>query len=169
MLKRFAVLLGLFVHSRAWSIGRFQRARTSLQMSTLSPKNMKFGSASLVRNVVRFSSAAAICSYIVTGTATSFAFAEEPAVTTTSATSEVQYITTESGLKYRDLKVGDGDAPMPGDMVRVHYTGWLDGFDSDKKFDSSYDRRSPLSFPVGARKVIAGMLNTISVSHFYTR
>lgn len=40
--------------------------------------------------------------------------------------------------------------------MRVHYTGWLDDFESEKKFDSSYDRRSPLSFPVGTRKVIAG-------------
>jgi peptidylprolyl isomerase len=67
-----------------------------------------------------------------------------------------QYTTTDSGLKYLDLKEGTGEVPKPGDIVRVHYTGWLDGFESEKKFDSSYDRRSPLSFPVGAKRVIAG-------------
>eukprot|EP01038_Epipyxis_sp_PR26KG_P005467 gene5467-7570_t len=66
------------------------------------------------------------------------------------------FTVTESGLKYKDIKVGDGAIPLPGDTVRVHYTGWLDGFRSEKKFDSSYDRRSPLVFKVGVRQVIAG-------------
>lgn len=66
------------------------------------------------------------------------------------------FITTQSGLKYFDTKVGDGAVPQPGDPVRVHYTGWLDGFNTEKKFDSSYDRRTPLSFQVGTRRVIAG-------------
>jgi FKBP-type peptidyl-prolyl cis-trans isomerase len=64
--------------------------------------------------------------------------------------------TTESGLKYVDTKVGDGASPVPGDTVRVHYTGWLEGFESEKKFDSSYDRRSPLVFRVGTGQVIKG-------------
>ncbi|RYG97959.1 FKBP-type peptidyl-prolyl cis-trans isomerase [archaeon] len=72
------------------------------------------------------------------------------------AADDKKFETTQSGLQYRDLKVGDGASPVPGDTVRVHYTGWLDGFDSPKKFDSSYDRRSPLVFKVGTRQVIAG-------------
>ena len=69
---------------------------------------------------------------------------------------------TSSGLKYRDLVVGEGASPKAGDKVRVHYTGWLGGFggndgsSSSVKFDSSYDRRSPLVFTVGVRQVIAG-------------
>jgi len=66
------------------------------------------------------------------------------------------YTVTESGLKYKDLKEGEGASPSPGDTVKVHYTGWLEDFDSEKKFDSSYDRRSPLVFKVGVRQVIAG-------------
>ena len=54
------------------------------------------------------------------------------------------------------MQVGEGQVPIPGDSVRVHYTGWLDNFESEKKFDSSYDRRSPLVFTVGVRQVIAG-------------
>lgn len=66
------------------------------------------------------------------------------------------FITTPSGLKYRDLTVGTGEGAIAGQTVRIHYTGWLDGFDSERKFDSSYDRRSPLTFKVGAGQVIAG-------------
>jgi peptidylprolyl isomerase len=55
-------------------------------------------------------------------------------------------ITTESGLKYIVQKEGDGASPTMGQMVTVHYTGWLaDG----TKFDSSFDRGRPAQFPVG--------------------
>lgn len=66
------------------------------------------------------------------------------------------FVETESGLKYKDTKVGDGESPIPGQTVRVHYTGWLEDFESEKKFDSSYDRRKPLVFKVGVKQVIAG-------------
>ncbi len=47
-----------------------------------------------------------------------------------------EYITTASGLKYKDLKVGNGKEAKPHDTVTVNYTGTLkDG----TKFDSSYD------------------------------
>lgn len=52
--------------------------------------------------------------------------------------------TTESGLKYVDLRPGDGESPPgPSSRVKVHYTGWLvDG----TKFDSSVDRGQPIEF-----------------------
>jgi FKBP-type peptidyl-prolyl cis-trans isomerase FkpA len=62
-------------------------------------------------------------------------------------------MTTNSGLKYEDLAEGTGPAAKSGDMVEVHYTGWLtDG----KKFDSSHDRKRPFTFRLGAGKVIQG-------------
>jgi len=70
-----------------------------------------------------------------------------------SMSSAAEEITTESGLKYTDLKVGTGREAQPGDTASVHYTGWLmDG----KKFDSSVDRKEPFSFRVGAGQVIRG-------------
>jgi len=62
-------------------------------------------------------------------------------------------VTTASGLKYIDEKVGDGDSPKTGQTVTVHYTGTLtDG----KKFDSSVDRGQPLIFQIGVGQVIKG-------------
>ena len=62
-------------------------------------------------------------------------------------------VTTPSGLKYDDLKVGTGAEAKAGQTVSVHYTGWLtDG----KKFDSSVDRKQPFEFPLGMGRVIKG-------------
>jgi FKBP-type peptidyl-prolyl cis-trans isomerase len=62
-------------------------------------------------------------------------------------------ITTKSGLKYEDVKVGTGAEAKAGDTVEVHYVGTLkDG----KKFDSSRDRGKTFPFKLGAGKVIKG-------------
>jgi FKBP-type peptidyl-prolyl cis-trans isomerase FkpA len=61
--------------------------------------------------------------------------------------------TTASGLVIEEVLVGEGAEARAGQMVSVHYTGWLtDG----TKFDSSKDRNEPFEFPLGARHVIAG-------------
>ena len=63
-------------------------------------------------------------------------------------------ITTDTGLKYEDLVVGDGEAATgPGQTVTVHYTGWLE---DGTKFDSSVDRDEPFRFPLGVGYVIPG-------------
>lgn len=63
-------------------------------------------------------------------------------------------VTTPTGLKYVVKEEGTGDAtPSTGAMVKAHYTGkLLDG----TKFDSSYDRGTPIDFPVGQGRVIKG-------------
>lgn len=61
--------------------------------------------------------------------------------------------TTTSGLRYEELEAGTGAQPQRGQVVQVHYTGWLtDG----RKFDSSLDRGEPLQFTLGVGQVIAG-------------
>jgi len=66
-------------------------------------------------------------------------------------------MTTASGLKYIDDKVGTGPSPHRGQTVVVHYTGWLyvNG-EKGKKFDSSVDRHEPFEFPIGEGHVIKG-------------
>ncbi len=77
-------------------------------------------------------------------------------VSVTGSTAAI--LTTESGLRYEDHKVGDGAVATAGQTAQVHYTGWLDAGDGKKgaKFDSSVDRGRPFSFPLGAGRVIRG-------------
>ncbi|MCH8012885.1 MAG: FKBP-type peptidyl-prolyl cis-trans isomerase [Candidatus Marinimicrobia bacterium] len=62
-------------------------------------------------------------------------------------------VTTESGLKYIDEKIGTGVTPQSGQTVSVHYTGRLE---DGTKFDSSVDRGEPYSFVIGVGRVIRG-------------
>lgn len=61
-------------------------------------------------------------------------------------------VTTKSGLKYIDLKVGSGEQAKVGLTVSVNYTGWLK---NGVKFDSS-EGGPPLPFTIGQGRVIAG-------------
>ena len=63
------------------------------------------------------------------------------------------FVTTKTGLKYKDFEVGQGQFPSPGRKVSVHYTGWLT---NGQKFDSSVDRGQPFEFVLGASQVIKG-------------
>ena len=77
---------------------------------------------------------------------------ELPAYTFPGDAVTSDWLTTASGLRYTDLKVGPGAKPKgPKSTVKVHYSGWLlDG----TKFDSSYDRKEPATFPLSG--VISG-------------
>jgi FKBP-type peptidyl-prolyl cis-trans isomerase len=63
---------------------------------------------------------------------------------------EGEYVTTADGLKYRDVKVGDGPEAKTRDHVLVHYTGWLT---NGRKFDSSHDRKQPYPLTIGGRVI----------------
>ena len=70
-----------------------------------------------------------------------------PAAPKQTPVDKITPVTTESGLKYWDIKVGDGDSPQATSTVTVHYSGWLtDG----KLFDSSVQRGSPSTFRANA-------------------
>ena len=67
-------------------------------------------------------------------------------------------VTLPSGLQYKVIKAGTGDAPKDTDTVTVHYRGTLiDG----TEFDSSYKRGQPATFPV--KGVIPGWTEALQI------
>jgi FKBP-type peptidyl-prolyl cis-trans isomerase 2 len=69
-------------------------------------------------------------------------------------------VTTETGLKYIIKKNGKGKKAEIGKTAEVHYTGWLE---SGRKFDSSKDREETFEFVIGAKKVIKGWDEGVSL------
>jgi peptidylprolyl isomerase len=66
-------------------------------------------------------------------------------------------MTTASGLKITDTKVGTGVSPRTGQTCVMHYTGWLyQNGAKGAKFDSSVDRGQPFEFSIGTGQVIKG-------------
>jgi peptidylprolyl isomerase len=66
----------------------------------------------------------------------------------TSNSKNMSEITTPSGLKYVDVKVGDGATPETGQSIKVKYAGTLE---NGQKFDSG-----TFDFRVGTGEVIKG-------------
>ncbi len=67
---------------------------------------------------------------------------------------------TESGLRMIIHKEGNGQIPITGQIVKVHYTGILE---NGTKFDSSHDRGRPFSFQLGQGRVIKGWDEALSL------
>lgn len=55
-------------------------------------------------------------------------------------------VTTPSGLKIQDLRVGDGPSPKMGQTVKVHYIGRLE---NGQEFNNSYKLGTPAEFRLG--------------------
>jgi FKBP-type peptidyl-prolyl cis-trans isomerase len=67
------------------------------------------------------------------------------------------FLTTPQGARYQDLKDGTGELAEPGDVVTMHFIGWLD--DNGAKGKEIYNTRregKPVSFVVGTDKVMPG-------------
>jgi peptidyl-prolyl cis-trans isomerase A (cyclophilin A) len=60
---------------------------------------------------------------------------------------------TPSGLEYIEIEAGAGAQAVAGKTVSVHYTG---KFQDGKVFDSSIPRGEPITFQLGAGRVIKG-------------
>jgi peptidylprolyl isomerase len=66
---------------------------------------------------------------------------------------------TAFALRYIDVAPGTGAAAEPRKCIYAHYTGWLTNgtkFDSSRDTTAAGEPRTPISFPQGARRVIAG-------------
>ncbi len=62
-------------------------------------------------------------------------------------------IETDSGLQIFIVKMGAGDYPARGNVLTVHYTGYLE---DGSLFDSSVQRDTPFRFVLGAGQVLRG-------------
>lgn len=62
---------------------------------------------------------------------------------------------TDNGVKYIEVKKGDGNYPSNGDFVVINYTGFLQ---NGTVFDSIYEPgKKPLSFRIGKNQIIPGI------------
>ena len=68
-----------------------------------------------------------------------------------------QFLVTPQGARYKDLKPGTGEVAEPGDVVTMHFIGWLDADGGKgKEIYNSRREREPVSFVVGTDKVMQG-------------
>ena len=95
------------------------------------------------------------------------ALAQTPDTVPASPQSKLDAKVTQ--LQIIDTTVGTGAEAVKGKVVVVHYTGWL--YDpglpdkKGKKFDSSVDKKSPFSFPLGGGRVIRGWDEGVAGMH----
>ncbi len=79
------------------------------------------------------------------------------------------FVTMKSGLKYNDIKVGTGTEAKNGDLIEIHFKGWIVkdssnifsdwSVDSTKKADmiaDSYAMNQPMKFVLGTESFIKG-------------
>ena len=67
------------------------------------------------------------------------------------------FLVTPQGTRYQDLKSGMGEAAEHGDVVTMHFVGWLDADGrKGKEIYNSRREREPVSFVVGTDKVMQG-------------
>jgi FKBP-type peptidyl-prolyl cis-trans isomerase len=91
-----------------------------------------------------------------------FACAENPAPPEGEMQVIDQLVSTDQvkDLRIEEVSAGDGAEAQPGQLVSVHYTGWIYAPETAErrgnKFDSSRDRGQPFQFPLGAGRVIKG-------------
>ncbi|MDH3872120.1 MAG: FKBP-type peptidyl-prolyl cis-trans isomerase [Gammaproteobacteria bacterium] len=67
------------------------------------------------------------------------------------------FLTTPLGARYKDLRTGIGESAAVGDVVSIHFVGWLD--DSGRKGKEIYNSRrwrDPVAFVIGTDKVMQG-------------
>jgi peptidylprolyl isomerase len=80
-------------------------------------------------------------------TAAVAAFVAVYVISTFRSTKAAPEVTTASGLKYQDVKVGDGPSPAMGQTVSAHYIGRLEN-ENGKEFNN-FTTGKPIDFKLG--------------------
>ncbi|XP_010536519.1 PREDICTED: peptidyl-prolyl cis-trans isomerase FKBP17-1, chloroplastic [Tarenaya hassleriana] len=82
------------------------------------------------------------------------------------ALADFSEIPSSGGVRALDLRVGDGEVPVDGDEVAIHYYGRL-AAKQGWRFDSTYDHKDssgeavPFTFILGSGKVIRGIVTAV--------
>ncbi|XAR63250.1 Peptidylprolyl isomerase [Bertholletia excelsa] len=63
------------------------------------------------------------------------------------------YVTSDTGLIYRDIEVGKGDCPKAGQQVTFHYIGYNE---SGRRIDSTYLQGRPANIRMGTNALVPG-------------
>ncbi|XP_062196639.1 peptidyl-prolyl cis-trans isomerase FKBP16-3, chloroplastic [Phragmites australis] len=82
---------------------------------------------------------------------------EKPKLCDAACESELEnvpMVTTETGLQYKDIKVGEGPSPPIGFQVAANYVAMVP---NGQIFDSSLEKGRPYIFRVGSGQVIKGL------------
>ena len=114
---------------------REQRAKSSQGPSLSSNRNVKIG--------------AIILAAVLALSVVAYFFANR-----NKGATDAGAITTASGLKYIDEKVGDGPSPKPGQTVTVNYVGVTQS--TGTEIDNSYKKGGPVDFTLGVGGLIQG-------------
>jgi hypothetical protein len=68
---------------------------------------------------------------------------------------------TPSGLKYLDLRPGDGASPKKGDTIVIHWSGYTKNYQA-KRLDNTSARDDPYIFKLGAGQAIAAFEEAVA-------
>lgn len=74
-------------------------------------------------------------------------------VNTMDPTLNSSFSSSVSGFEIQDITIGTGSEAVAGKTITVNYSG---AFTDGRVFDSSYKRKTPFEFVLGAGQVIAG-------------
>lgn len=84
---------------------------------------------------------------VIIVTAAVAAFVAVYTISTFRSSKAAPEITTASGLKYQDVKVGDGASPTLGQTVQAHYIGRIEN-ENGKEFNN-FTTGKPIEFKLG--------------------
>jgi peptidylprolyl isomerase len=79
---------------------------------------------------------------------------QEPMTDETRIDEDIPAVEASDELQVITLEPGEGEAAEVGDVVIVHYRGWLQ--ETGEQFDTSYDRGQPFPVQLGQGQVIQG-------------
>ncbi len=151
--------------SEAWKIiaahpSTTQRRRMSMRPAHANPTTnndqLRNQLSKTVGKVLSIASATVLTSSIMAPqSVNAYGVVEEPK---SKKKAKIKVGETDLGIKYIDLKVGDGPSPYEGDVVSINYLGFkMDG----TEFDSQYAKKN-LAFKFGAKQVTPGFEDVLA-------